>query len=358
MNDYLYSAILVVSGFAAGWVLYLFIAFLLLRRDGFFSKRLEVNLARFKGPLRLLIPVLCIAGITPLLRIPEKAHGYTGHFIHILLIMLFGWLAMKIVYIFRDAFLKHYDVHVRDNVRARGIHTQMQMISNIISVGIILLTVSFILMSFSEVRHIGVSMLASAGVLGIVIGFAAQKTLGNLIAGIQIAIAQPIRLDDVVIIESEWGWIEEITLTFVVVRIWDLRRMVVPISYFLENPFQNWTRTSANLLGTVFIYTDYTVPVKEVRDELTRILENSSKWDKKVNVLQVSNATEKTVELRALMSVVDSPTAWSLRCEVREKLLDFLQKRFPGSLPRTRVEMNAQGTGSGRIGAKSTERGE
>jgi len=195
-------------------------------------------------------------------------------------------------------------------------------------------------MSFAKVRHIGVSILASAGIVGIVIGFAAQKTLGNFIAGIQIAIAQPIRLDDVVIIEDEWGWIEEITLTFVVVRIWDLRRLVVPISYFLEKPFQNWTRTAADLLGTVFIYTDYTVPVEEIRNELTHILENSPRWDKKVNALQVTNATEKTVELRALMSAADSSIMWDLRCEVREKLLEFLQQRFPECLPRIRIEMN------------------
>ena len=276
----------------------------------------------------------------PLLRLPEKVSGFISHFIQILLIALFGLVAMKIVFILRDAFLNQYDINIRDNVRARGMHTQMRMISNIIGVGIVLLTVSFILMSFSEVRSIGVSILASAGVVGVVIGFAAQKTLGNLIAGIQIAIAQPIRLDDVVVIENEWGWIEEITLTFVVVRIWDLRRLVVPISYFLEKPFQNWTRTSADLLGTVLIYTDYTVPVKEVRDELTRILESSPKWDKKVNVLQVTNTTEKTVELRALMSAADSPAAWDLRCEVREKLLEFLQQRFPECLPRIRIEMN------------------
>jgi small-conductance mechanosensitive channel len=224
------------------------------------------------------------------------------------------------------------------------------MITNIINVLIALFTFSFILMTFSEVRHIGVSILASAGIFGVVLGFAAQKTLGNFIAGIQIAIAQPIRLDDVVIIEGEWGWIEEITLTFVVVRIWDLRRMVVPISYFLEKPFQNWTRTSADLLGTVFIYTDYTVPVDEMRKELTRILESSPKWDKKVNVLQVSDTTDRSVELRALMSAADSPTAWDLRCEVREKLLEFLQKRFPGSLPRTRVEMEGGGkAGEGKL---------
>ncbi|MBU4251381.1 MAG: mechanosensitive ion channel family protein [Candidatus Omnitrophica bacterium] len=339
MSDYFFSGILIASSFTAGWILYLFVSFLLKRRDGFF-KELKTDLRLIKGPLRFLIPVLCISVVLPLLRLPEKGSGFISHFIQILLIALFGWAAVKIVYIVRDALLNRYDINARDNVHARSMHTQMRMISNIIGVVIVLLTTSFILMSFSQVRHIGVSILASAGVLGIVIGFAAQKTLGNLIAGIQIAIAQPIRLDDVVIIEDEWGWIEEITLTFVVVRIWDLRRLVVPISYFLEKPFQNWTRTSADLLGTVFIYTDYTVPVKEVRNELTRILENSLKWDKKVNVLQVTNATDKTIELRALMSAADSPTAWDLRCEVREKLLEFLQQRFPECLPRIRIEMN------------------
>lgn len=338
MSDYLFSGILIISSVAAGWILYFLIAVLLIRRDSFFSKRIKVNLGLLKSPLRFLIQALCIAGVIPLLRLPEKMSGFISHFIQILLIALFGWVAIKIVYIFRDAFLNNYDIKVRDNMRARGMHTQMRMISNIIVVVIVLLTVSFILMSFSEVRHIGVSILASAGVVGIVIGFAAQKTLGNLIAGIQIAIAQPIRLDDVVIIEGEWGKIEEITLTFVVVRIWDLRRLVVPISYFFEKPFQNWTRTSADLLGTVLIYTDYTIPVKEVRNELTRILENNSKWDKKVNVLQVTNATEKTVELRALMSAADSSTMWDLRCEVREKLLEFLQQHFPECLPRIRIE--------------------
>ena len=347
MSDYLFSGILIVSGFAAGWILYFVILFLIKRRGAVSSKLLKVNLEHLKGPLRFLMPALCIAGVIPLSRLTEEMKGGVNRFMQILLIALFGWVAVKIVYIFRDALLRRYDIDIRDNVHARSMHTQMQMIANIIVVVIVVLTVSFILMSFSGIRHIGVSILTSAGIIGVVVGFAAQKTLGNFIAGIQIAIAQPIRLDDVVIIENEWGWIEEITLTFVVVRIWDLRRLVVPISYFLEKPFQNWTRTSADLLGSVFIYTDYTVPTEEVRNELTRILESSSKWDKKVNVLQVTNATEKTVELRALMSAKDSPTAWGLRCEVREKLLEFLQKRFPECLPRIRVEMDGRESDDG-----------
>jgi len=274
------------------------------------------------------------------LRLPENTVVLISHFIQIFLILLFGWVILKIVCIIRDALLNHYDIDTRDNVHARSMEAQIRLIANIIGVVIVLLTVSFVLMSFAQVRQIGLSLLASAGIMGIVVGFAAQKTLGNLIAGIQIAIAQPIRLDDVVIIENEWGWIEEITLTFVVVRIWDLRRLVVPISYFLEKPFQNWTRTSADILGSVFIYTDYTIPVKEVRAELTRILTNSQYWDKKVNVLQVTDAKERVIELRALMSAADSPMAWNLRCEVREKLLEFLQNKFTECLPRVRIEMN------------------
>ncbi|MFA5148549.1 MAG: mechanosensitive ion channel domain-containing protein [Candidatus Omnitrophota bacterium] len=339
MNDYLFSAIVLASGFVAGWVLYFLVSLLLKRNDRFFAEGLKVDLRHLKSPLRFLIPALCVAGSVPLLRLTENTRLFIGDFMRLLFIALFGWVAIKIAYIVRDALLNRYDITVQDNVRARGMHTQMRVITNIIVVVIVVLTASFILMSFPHVRHIGVSMLASAGIVGVVVGFAAQKTLGNLIAGIQIAIAQPIRLDDVVVIEGEWGWIEEITLTFVVVRIWDLRRLVVPISYFLEKPFQNWTRTSADLLGTVSIYTDYTVPVKEVRNELTRILKNSAKWDNKVDVLQVTNATEKTVELRALMSAADSPAMWDLRCEVRENLLDFLQRRFPECLPRIRIEM-------------------
>ncbi|MDD5155144.1 MAG: mechanosensitive ion channel [Candidatus Omnitrophica bacterium] len=341
MNDYLFSAVVVVSTIACGWILYLFVALCLKYWNRVIaSKGSQVNLQLLKGPLRYLFPALCVRGTIPLLRVPKNTHLFIGHIMDILFMALLGWMAVKFVYIIRDMILDRYDIKARDNIRARSIYTQMRVITNIISVIIVIFTAAFILMTFSEVRHIGVSLLASAGVVGIIIGFAAQKTLGNFIAGIQIALAQPIRLDDVVIIENEWGWIEEITLNFVVVRIWDLRRLVVPISYFLEKPFQNWTRTSADLLGTVFIYADYSIPVKEVRDELTRILQNSPRWDKKVNVLQVTNAGEKTVELRALLSASDSPALWDLRCQVREKLLEFLQQRFPECLPRVRIEMD------------------
>ena len=195
------------------------------------------------------------------------------------------------------------------------------------------------LMTFDRVRSLGAAILASAGIFGIVIGVAAQKTIGTFIAGFQIAITQPIRIDDVVVVENEWGRVEEITLTYVVIKIWDQRRLVVPITFFIEKPFQNWTRVSADLLGTVFIYVDYTIPVEAVREELRRILDKSHFWDKKVSGLEVTNTTERTVELRALVSAADSSNLWNLRCEVREKLIAFIQKNYPSSLPKLRAEL-------------------
>ena len=336
MNDLIFSAILIGGALVVGVVIYFI---LILLNKWVLAKRLKADLTIIKKPLRFLIPVLCVAIVLPFSKLPESILPAVTHFVNIFIIMLFAWLTVNIISIIRNAILGHYDISAKDNLKAMSIYTQVRVIHHIIVFAIILVTIAFVLMTFPKIRQIGVSLLASAGILGIIIGFAAQKTLGNLMAGIQIAIAQPIRLDDVVIVENEWGWIEEITLTYVVVRIWDLRRLVLPISYFVEKPFQNWTRISADILGTVFIYADYTVPVKELRSELTRILEQSPHWDKKVNVLQVTKATEQTVEIRALMSAGDSPTAWTLRCEVREKLLEFLQRRFPECLPRTRVEL-------------------
>jgi small-conductance mechanosensitive channel len=194
-------------------------------------------------------------------------------------------------------------------------------------------------MTFEKVHQIGVSILAYAGIAGIIVGFAAQRSISTLIAGIQIAITQPIRIDDVVIVENEWGRIEEITLTYVVVRIWDQRRLIVPITFFIESPFQNWTRESAEILGTVFMYVDYRAPIDELRSELERIVAETSLWDKRVAKIQVTNTTDKAIELRALVSAENSSNAWELRCTVREKLISFLQQNYPECLPMVRVEL-------------------
>jgi len=241
--------------------------------------------------------------------------------------------------VIRGLVMSHYEVDAKDNLRARRVQTQLQVLERIAIFIIAVFAASAMLMTFDQVRQVGVSILASAGLIGIIVGFAAQKSIGTLIAGIQIAITQPIRMDDVVIVEGEWGKIEEITLTYVVVRIWDQRRLVVPITYFIEKPFQNWTRTTAELLGTVYLYVDYNLPVERIREELQSILESTELWDRRTWGLVVTNTSEKTVELRALMSAADSSSAWNLRCRVREKLLEFIQNNFPESLPRMRLEI-------------------
>jgi small-conductance mechanosensitive channel len=200
-------------------------------------------------------------------------------------------------------------------------------------------TVAIMLMTFPAVQHIGVSLLASAGLAGLVVGVAARSTLASLIAGIQVALTQPIRLDDAVVVEGEWGWIEEIGTTYVVVRIWDLRRLVLPLTYFIEKPFQNWTRTTADLLGVVMLYADYRLPVEEARQELHRVLQSSDLWDKRAWALQVTDATEKTIQLRALMSASNGPRLFDLRCYVREMMIRYLESKHPESLPLIRQEI-------------------
>ncbi len=261
----------------------------------------------------------------------------------ILLIVSLSWAAIVFIRIAKLIFLENYDVSVEDNLRSRKFQTQFNILERILVFLIVLISIGLILMLFDEVKRIGVSLFASAGIAGVIIGLAAQRVIGAVLAGIQIAITQPIRLDDVVIIEGEWGRIEEITLTYVVVNIWDKRRLVVPSTYFFEKPFQNWTRTTSEILGTVFIYTDYHVSFEALREELTRLLKSTPLWDGKVNVLQVTDAKERSIELRALMSAKDSGTAWDLRVFVREKLIEFLQKNYPESLPKTRVFIEGEG---------------
>ena len=339
--DWLYSLILTSASIVVGLISYLIIAFLINRSSKLpILGGVDVKSKWLKGPLLLLIPAICFSAVKPFLRIPDEYQGNLTHALSLFILFLATWLLIRIIHISRDVILGRYDISAKDNLKARRIYTQIKVIERIIVIVVLILAVAAALMSFPRIKQLGVSLLASAGIFGIILGFAAQKTLGNLIAGIQIAMAQPVRLDDVVIVENEWGRIEEINLIYVVVKIWDQRRLVIPISYFIEHPFQNWTRTSADILGTVYIYADYTVPVGEVRKALTGILNESEYWDKKVDVLQVTNATEKTVELRALMSAENSSIAWSLRCQVREKLLDYLQKNHPQCLPKTRVELD------------------
>ena len=296
----------------------------------------------FQWTAVLLVIRVGIVAILPKETAENIAEGVedVNHILGLLLIASISWLLIKTVYVLEDFIVRRFEVGVEDNLRARKIHTQFRVLKRLVIIVVCIISLALILMTFPKVKQLGTTILASAGIIGLVVGFAAQKTIGTFIAGLQIAFTQPIRVDDVVIVENEWGRIEEITLTYVVVRIWDLRRLIVPITYFIEKPFQNWTRVTADILGTVFLYVDYTVPFDSIREELQRILNESELWDKKVCVLQVTNTTDRTVELRALMSAPDASTAWSLRCEVREKLIDFIQKKYPKVLPRLRAEMD------------------
>lgn len=241
-----------------------------------------------------------------------------------------------------DYFYYKYDLKKADNLKERKIKTQLQFIRKFTVSLIIVVTVAIVLLSFESMRKVGTGLLTGVGIGGIIIGFAAQKSLGNLLAGFQIAFTQPIRIDDVVIAEGEWGRIEEITLTYVVVNIWDERRLILPITYFVEKPFQNWTRVSAQLLGTVFLYLDYTIPIPPLREELNRLLKSNPLWDNRVSVVQVTDNKTDNIEVRFLMSARTSSEAFDLRCEVREHMIAFVHENYPQSLPRKRIDYNSQ----------------
>jgi small-conductance mechanosensitive channel len=301
----------------------------------------DLALRHGQRPAGLLITLMYLNLALPLLRMPPGGVKFVSLLMNILLILAFAYGMVSTVRFLRALFLSRYDVTHSDNLLARKMHTQVGVLEKVALTIIAVLTLAFMLMTIPGVRQVGVSLLASAGIAGIVIGLAAQKSIGTLLAGIQIALTQPIRIDDVVIVEGEWGRVEEITLTYVVVRIWDLRRLVLPVTYFLEQPFQNWTRVSADLLGTVFLHTDYTVSVDALRAEFKRLLEGHPLWDGKVCVVHVTDSKPETMELRLLLSTRDASDGWDLRCHIREKMIDFLQREYPASLPRMRVELNA-----------------
>jgi small-conductance mechanosensitive channel len=296
--------------------------------------------------VRLALPLVAIILYAPVLAVSPNLQALFSRVVSILLIGTVAVILLQLVDTLATLVLARYRIDVSDNLQARAVYTQVTVLKKVTVAVIVVFTAASMLMVFDSVRQFGTSILASAGIAGVIVGFAAQRSIATLVAGFQIAMTQPIRIDDVVIVEGEWGRIEDITLTYVIVRIWDLRRLVVPITYFIEQPFQNWTRTSSSLLATVYLYTDYGVPLEPLRAELTRILEASTRWDRKVNVLQVTDAKERTIELRALASAADASLAWDLRCEVREKLIGFLQTHYPASLPRVRAELHEVAAGA------------
>jgi small-conductance mechanosensitive channel len=292
------------------------------------------------APMRLLLPVLALMTVLPWIPVDPGIAAHLTHATSLLLIACVAWSLVALLDVLQDFISHRQALELADNLAARRMNTQVQVLRHIAVVLIVVLSIAIMVMTFPNVRHVGESLFASAGLAALVAGLAARTTLSSLLAGVQIALSQPMRLEDAVVIEGEWGWVEEITMTYVVVRIWDLRRLIVPLSYFIEKPFQNWTRQTADLLGTVFIYADYTLPIEPVRQELQRILQSTKLWDGRVWNLQVTNAKENVIELRALMSASNGSVAWDLRCFVREKLVDFIQQKYPASLPRTRADVS------------------
>ncbi|HET8701512.1 MAG TPA: mechanosensitive ion channel domain-containing protein [Nitrococcus sp.] len=328
---------LVLPALAVAWIIHA-AAFVVARRltAAHAGSLSECLIRQIKAPARFVMLILAVQFALGS-RLVIQA-GWVRHGIAIGLIASVTWLAARAIAALEEAILIDHPLDVEDNLHARRIHTQARVLARILIFAVALVGFALILMTFPNVRQLGASLLASAGIVGLVTGLAARPVLGNLIAGLQLALTQPMRLDDVVIVEGEWGRIEEITLTYVVIRIWDERRLVVPLQYFIEHPFENWTRSSASLLGAVELFADYRVPVDMLRAELRRIVRQAKEWDGRVCVLQVTDVTERTVKLRALISAADSGRAWDLRCGVREALLTYLQREHPYCLPRLRME--------------------
>ncbi len=267
--------------------------------------------------------------------------GGVGHALALVVIGAVAWLLVGLVGAGCELVAGRFDVDSADNLRARRVHTQAMILRRIAAVLIGLVAVAVMLTTFPSVRTLGASLLASAGIAGIVIGLAAQQALGNLLAGIQIAITEPIRLDDVVVLEGQYGRIDEITFTYVVVALWDERRLILPISYFTSTPFENWTRSRSQITGAVHLHVDHAAPIEAMREEMRRVVRASPLWDGRELERKVVESHPHTVEVRILVSARDAPRAWDLRCDVREALVTFLVENHPDALPRVRADLGA-----------------
>ncbi|MBW3619175.1 MAG: mechanosensitive ion channel family protein [Actinobacteria bacterium] len=314
-------------------------------RFGWRSEVARTLQRELRWPARLLTAAVAVLATLPVLDLSAEVIGRGVHLTLIVVILAAAWVALRAIRVGTESTLARLDLTTRDNLLARRRLTQTTLLRRLASVGVAVFAGAAILLTFPSARSVGASLLASAGLAGLIAGLAARSTLGNMIAGLQIAFAEPIRLDDVVVVEEEWGNVEEITLTYVVVRLWDKRRLILPTTYFVETPFENWTRSHAQVLGAVTFHLDHRAPVAGMRQELLRCLESNPRWDGDVWVLQVIDTTETTMIVRALVTAEDAPTVWDLRCDVREHLIAWLAEHHPEALPTRRVALtDAEGT--------------
>ena len=323
---------------AAALVLHRVLRQAMLRLAGPNRVFLRSLIARGRGPMETALLLTAVAVSLPQTYLPERVAGMVLHGLVVGTIVVVGWSGLIAVGLAADIYLRRFRTDVDDNLQARKHVTQVRILRRAADTVLVLVTVAASLMTIDAVRQYGISLFASAGAAGLILGLSARPVLSNMIAGLQIAITQPIRVEDAVIVEGEWGWIEDIASTYVVIRLWDWRRMIVPLTYFIEKPFQNWTHQTAAIIGSVLIRVDYSVPVQRVREELEAIAKGSPLWSGAVVNLQVTDAGENSLELRALVSASTAPRAWDLRCEVREKLIAFLQAEHPDCLPKQRYQ--------------------
>ncbi|MDR6733743.1 mechanosensitive ion channel domain-containing protein [Sphingobacterium sp. 2149] len=337
---WLWNIALILFSFLVGFLIKL-IFIPLLRRQAIQQESYSVFrsfVRRFNRVLSVFIPLILFNSLLPFAQFNDRTLRVVSKTNELLLVSFFALVLIQGIKVFEDYLYHRFDINKENNLRERKIRTQIVFIRKVVVTLIIVISLAIILLSFDSMQKIGAGLLTGVGVGGIIIGFAAQKSLGNLLAGFQIAFTQPIRMDDVLVVEGEWGRVEEINLTYVVVNIWDKRRLVLPITYFIEKPFQNWTRTTSEILGTVFIYTDFTVPVQLLREKLTSLLSGHPLWDGQVNVLQVTDFKERTMEIRCLMSCRNSGQAFDLRCYIREEMIAYIHTNFPHTLAKTRVD--------------------
>lgn len=287
--------------------------------------------------VRILLPLIALQLVWQAASDDLRHIGTVRHFNGLAVIAGTCWLLIAAIGGLADGVIAKHPADVEDNLTARRIATQARVLSRTAMTAVVMAGVAMMLMTFPGARQVGASLLASAGVVGIVAGIAARPVFSNMIAGLQIALAQPFRIDDVLIIEGEWGRVEEITGTYVVLKIWDERRLIIPLQWFIEHPFQNWTRTSSEILGTVFLYADYSLPLDPLRAELKRVLDTAPEWDKRVSVLQLTEATDRAIQIRVLVSARSSGLAFDLRSRVREALVTFIQREYPDCLPQVRT---------------------
>jgi small-conductance mechanosensitive channel len=352
MPDWLLGLLLFALIIASGFALQSIAVHLLSRVVARQKLAIPELFRRVRGIIRMAI-VLCAAALAfPIIPMAAALSDMLHSLLIAATIVLSGWILIIAVNWWADRYIGRLNIGIADNLQARKVATQMRVLVRAADTLLIVLTIAFALMSFPSVQRFGMSLFASAGVAGLFVGLAARPVLENLFAGMQLAMTQPIRIDDVLVVQGQWGWVEEINSTYVVMRLWDWRRFVLPLNYFLQQPFENWTRTGAAIIGSVLLYLDYTAPVEAIRARATEIVKDSDRWDGNVVNVQVTDAKQDTIEVRILMSAASSPVAWDLRCEVREKILAYIQSEFPSALPRRRATIAGtldSGADAGRV---------